>query len=201
MTLVISTPSSGWFHFYRYAGTPKPASEPRPDESVKADSGVAESGKVVRRTERAWSPSISVARAEDLLTFRLEADGVRPEDLDVNVAEGYIEFTGEKQEVRNFDRQGYEWHEISRRTFMRTLPLPETAEWKQAEAAFAGGKLVVTVPLAAGPEALRIPIRKAGKGAAAEAVTKTAAEADTETVGKTVEAGGAVPGNGPATAA
>ena len=103
--------------------------------------------KTREMTVYAWDPRINVRQEDERVTFRIEVEDTRPEDLDVTVSDGVVTITGARHQERKVEREGYDWREIRHSAFSRRLPLGRGANWKKAEASFEDGVLEVSVPV------------------------------------------------------
>lgn len=112
------------------------------------------------------APSVNIVENGD--SFRVEAElaGMDPKDVEVEVAGGYLTLKGERKEEKKEEKEGgkYLRQEISYGSFLRSVPLPETADSDKAKASFKNGILTVTVPKK--PEAVQKPKKIEIKSAA-----------------------------------
>lgn len=94
------------------------------------------------------APSVNVT--EDGSSFKIEAElaGMDPKDIEVESVGRYITLRGERKEEKEEKKDGgnYLRQEISYGSFLRTVPLPETADSEKAKASFKNGILTVIVP-------------------------------------------------------
>lgn len=93
-------------------------------------------------------PRVDVIDRENEVVVRVEAPGVKKEDLDVSVNENSVTIKGstgheEKEEKGNFYRS-----EISRGSFSRTVALPGDVNTDKVKAVFNDGILELTIPKA-----------------------------------------------------
>ena len=111
-------------------------------------------------------PSVNVV--EDGTSFKVEAElaGIDPKNVEVEVANGCLTLKGERKEQTEEKREdgNYLRQEISYGSFVRTIPLPDTADSDKAKASFKNGILTVTVPKK--PEAQQKPKKIEIKAAA-----------------------------------
>ncbi len=93
-------------------------------------------------------PPIDVFHDDDKVTIRVEAPGVKKEDLNVQVEGDLLTISGKKEHVES---QNY--HQIETRcgTFQRAVRLPHTVGRDKISAAYKDGVLTLTLPLT--PEA------------------------------------------------
>lgn len=143
MALILRNPSH---RFWRYHGTPQAISTPPP----QAREDITD----------VWEPKITVRKEDGRLNYMFEVGGTNPEDLDVSISEDTITIKGDRRLERVFERRGYEWREISRSSFCRSLSLPRSVDWEKAEATFEDGVLEVSMAIKV-EEPKRIEIRSA----------------------------------------
>jgi HSP20 family protein len=115
-------------------------------------SGVARAG---------WMPQIETLRRGDTLVVRADLPGLRKEDVHVEVDDGILTISGERNEESTEDRDDYYRSERSYGQFYRAIPLPEGVDESACDARFDNGVLEVTLPLPKQQEkqARRIQIR------------------------------------------
>lgn len=98
----------------------------------------------------AAAPAINVA--ENGSQFRIEAalPGMEAKDVKVETAAGVLTISGQRREEKEEKKEdkGETWlrREISYGSFLRSVPLPETADPDKAQAEFRNGILTVTIP-------------------------------------------------------
>ena len=95
-----------------------------------------------------WDPEIDIEDSDGAYSLRVTVEDAKPDDLEVTVDEGVITIKGERHQERRVERGDFDWREISRSSFTRTLPLPGNTKWKETEATFEDGVLQVTIPMA-----------------------------------------------------
>lgn len=96
--------------------------------------------------ERRGTPSVEVAEEGDDLVVRVEAPGVKPEDLNVWINDDALTVEGERREQRQVEHRGYYRSERQYGSFRRTIPLPVQVNAELANARFEHGVLEVRAP-------------------------------------------------------
>lgn len=94
------------------------------------------------------SPAIELSDDKEHVFLKAELPGVEKENLDIQVSEDYISLSGEysnKKECKDEKGRVY-CSELSQGSFIRTVPLPESVDYKAAKAEFENGMLNITVP-------------------------------------------------------
>ncbi len=110
------------------------------------------------------APNINVTQDEKSIKIEAELAGIDPEQVNVEVADGYLTLKGEKKESQVDENKDYLRQEISYGSFYRMITLPDTVDGKKAEASFKNGILTITVPKKA--EAMEKPTKLQIKKAA-----------------------------------
>lgn len=119
-----------------------------------------------RRGEAAESPAPAVDMWEtnDAVMVQAALPGVRPEDLQVTVAEGMVTIKGEFR--RKQENEGDRWHrqEIQYGSYERSMTLPPYANAEQSEATYENGVLTLKFPKREAARARQIPVKVTGNG-------------------------------------
>jgi len=94
-----------------------------------------------------WSPAIEVGERDGKYVVHAELPGVKPDEVNVEVADQAIVIQGERQSRTQDDRGGI--HRTERRygRFYRAVPLPEGVNPADIQAEFENGVLEITMPL------------------------------------------------------
>jgi HSP20 family protein len=89
-----------------------------------------------------WLPAIDVSKRGDQLVVHAELPGLNAQDVNVEVDNGTLTITGERQQS-----SGDAYHsERSYGSFYRAIPLPENVDTDSIKATFQNGVLEVTMP-------------------------------------------------------
>lgn len=115
-------------------------------------------------TSVAWMPRIDVKTGDNEMVVYAEIPGMKPEDVDVEVADGILTIKGERKSDVEETKEGWLIRERSYGMFERSLALPDGVEPEKVTADYKNGLLEVHVPKA--PEALkpatvRVPLKAA----------------------------------------
>lgn len=94
----------------------------------------------------------------DQLVVRLEAPGMRREDLHIEVDVDRLCVSGEKREDADSRAGGLHLVQCAYGSFRRTLPLPLPVDAERATARYSDGVLRITVPRLAAGRGRRIPV-------------------------------------------
>ena len=95
-----------------------------------------------------FMPPIDVFHNDENITVRVEAPGVRKEDLDIHVEGDLLTISGKKEHVESSN-----YHQIESRcgVFRRSLTLPHAVDRDKIAANYKDGVLTLSLPLT--PEA------------------------------------------------
>jgi HSP20 family protein len=110
---------------------------------------------------RFWSPPIEVRQQGEKLVVRADLPGLRKEDVTVDLQDGILAISGQREQDETDERDGYYRTERSYGHFYRTIALPEGIEPESCDASFKDGVLEVTLKAPKEPEqkARRIPVK------------------------------------------
>lgn len=106
---------------------------------------------------------VDVERTDDAVIARASVPGFAPDQVDVSIDNGVLSIEAQHGEKR----ERHEGHFLRRERFagrlFRQVQLPEGIDDSRAEATFEHGVLTVRIPMAARPEAKRIPVQAAAR--------------------------------------
>jgi HSP20 family protein len=91
---------------------------------------------------------IDVYQDKDNLVVKAALPGVKPEEVDITVADNILTISGEHREEQETNEEDYLYRESYYGTFSRSLALPIKVKGDKAEAAFEEGVLTLTMPKA-----------------------------------------------------
>jgi HSP20 family protein len=114
-------------------------------------------------SRRGFRPAVNVYRTEDppTVTVVLELAGVDPEETELALTEGLLVVRGVRR--RHGGEQRVVHMEIDYGRFERQIAISETVDAEAAQATYARGLLIVTLPIAERPtQALRVQITTRG---------------------------------------
>jgi HSP20 family protein len=86
---------------------------------------------------------------------RADLPGLSPQDVVVEVANGVLTLSGERQEKREVGEKGMRHTELRYGRFMRSIALPEGTRETDIRANFSSGVLEITVPIPGETQASR----------------------------------------------
>lgn len=91
-------------------------------------------------------PRVDVIDREREFVLRAELPGVKKEDVELSVGENAITIKATSAREEEEEKGDYYRCEISRGSFMRTVPLPAYVDSEKAKAKFDNGILELTLP-------------------------------------------------------
>ena len=95
-----------------------------------------------------WHPAVDVLESKDSYLVRAELPGMKKEDIKVEINDGMLVLSGERQSEK--PAEGVEYRHVERvaAKFWRSFSLPETVKQDGIEASYKDGVLEVRVPKA-----------------------------------------------------
>jgi HSP20 family protein len=109
--------------------------------------GLASDGEPRYGMSSGWTPQIEVRQRDESLLIHVDLPGVKQEDVQIEATEDGIAISGERQQQREENEQGFRRSERMYGSFYRLIPLPDGARVDNAKASMHNGVLEVTVPL------------------------------------------------------
>jgi HSP20 family protein len=109
-----------------------------------------------------WLPAMDVREEGNEIVVEMELAGVRPEDVDIEIENGALTVSGERQQQqRAEDRRQIR---VERRfgRFTRTLPLPPGIDDGSIKAELRDGLLELRIPTPEEPKPRRVELRSSG---------------------------------------
>uniref|UniRef100_A0A0G4FBB6 SHSP domain-containing protein n=1 Tax=Chromera velia CCMP2878 TaxID=1169474 RepID=A0A0G4FBB6_9ALVE len=133
------------------------ATTPEQQQVVPHGSGAGRENRLgVRRASPmfGFAPRWDVRDYEDRLTVHADLPGVKKEDVKIEVRDGMLRLSGQREEASEEKGENEQWFVRERTSgkFTRALRLPETANQEDIKAKFTDGVLEVTVPKLPPPE-------------------------------------------------
>jgi HSP20 family protein len=100
-------------------------------------------------TQTVWAPRVDVFDKNGDLMVKAELPGLKKEDIQVSMDSGDLVITGERKAESEVKEENYYRMERTYGSFIRRLPMPETAQADKIQAKYADGVLEVKIPRAA----------------------------------------------------
>ncbi len=99
-----------------------------------------------RLQSHAWSPPTDVFETEAIYVVRVEVAGMREQDFQITLQEGYLIIRGNRTDLP--ERRAYHQMEIRFGEFSTAVALPGPVDADQSEAVYEDGFLTVMLPKA-----------------------------------------------------
>jgi HSP20 family protein len=108
-----------------------------------------------------WVPAVDLYEDKDNLVVRAEVPGMKKEDIEISLHDGYLTLSGErKQEQKYESAEAYRSERFLGR-FQRTINLPCQVDADKIKATYTDGVLTVTLPKAeeAKPKQIQVSVK------------------------------------------
>ncbi len=96
--------------------------------------------------EREPVPLLDLFATPEAVIAKVALPGVKPEDVDVTIADDLVTITGTFKEEKEVPESGYVHKELSHGSFTRRFTVPTAVKAETATAAFKDGLLTLTLP-------------------------------------------------------
>lgn len=90
--------------------------------------------------------AVDVYEEKGNVITKMSLPGMKPEDVEVSIKENTLMVSGRREEEKETKDKEYYSKEIRRGTFSRSITLPTSVQADKAEAKFADGMLMITIP-------------------------------------------------------
>jgi HSP20 family protein len=97
--------------------------------------------------DRASMPAIDIERKKHAVTVRADLPGVKPDEVKIEVQDGVLTISGEREEQTEKKEKTYVRHERRYGSFMRSIALPDGVDPSEIKATTSNGVLEITIPL------------------------------------------------------
>ena len=114
---------------------------------VQQQGGQQQMGMQSGRGIASWAPPMEVFQRGNEIVVRADLPGMQPDDVQIDVEDGYLTISGERRQEQEDRQEGYFHTERSYGTFARSIALPEGVNEEQVQARYDHGVLEVTIPL------------------------------------------------------
>ena len=115
--------------------------------------------------DRSETTPIDVYQTENEVVIKATVPGVKPEEIDVNIADNILTIKGETNAEEKVERKNYIYQEHRYGTFHRSVALPSTLKTDKAETSFENGVLTLTIPKAEEAKPKQIKVKAKAKSA------------------------------------
>ena len=93
-----------------------------------------------------WLPAVDVKEDAERFVISADVPGVDPKDININMENGTLTISGEKQTESQQELENYKRVERTRGSFYRRFTLPESADAEKIGAKFNNGVLEIVIP-------------------------------------------------------
>ncbi|WP_245842448.1 Hsp20/alpha crystallin family protein [Pontibacter ummariensis] len=97
-------------------------------------------------------PAVNIRDNEKDYAIEVAAPGMTKQDFDINVNEGVLTISSQKETSNTDEQENYTRREYNYSSFSRSFRLPETVNQEDIKARYEEGILHITVPKAQVPE-------------------------------------------------
>lgn len=107
------------------------------------------------------APALDLSETENAVEVKMDAPGLKPEEIEIQVRGNLLTITGNKQEER--EEKGKQFHRVERRqgSFSRSVTLPCEVVGSKAAAEYKDGVLNLTLPKTEPVQAQKIAVKAA----------------------------------------
>jgi HSP20 family protein len=118
----------------------------------------------VESTDRsmAWSPRVDVSETDKAMVVKADLPGVKPEDIEVTIADGTLALRGDRREETKEEKENLKRTERFQGAFYRAIPLGNDFDAERITAQIAKGVVTITVPRKPGAQPRKIAVQAAG---------------------------------------
>jgi len=106
----------------------------------------------------AWAPSVDVSKTPDAIVYSFDLPGLAADDVTIEIQNGMLLVSGERNEQKEEQHEGYYVRERGFGSFARSFSLPHGVAADDVKAEFTDGVLKITVPLPEETKPKRIPL-------------------------------------------
>lgn len=99
-----------------------------------------------RWDDREVAPPLDLYSTAEAVIAKVALPGVKPEDVDVSIADDLVTICGTYKEEKETTETGYVQKELSRGSFSRSFAVPTAIKAEAATATFVDGLLTLTMP-------------------------------------------------------
>lgn len=125
---------------------------------------------LISRFSRDWNgnlqatyrPPTDIAETAEALEIHLDAPGMKPEDISIEVTGNLLKISGERKEEK--EEKGKTFHRIERRSgqFYETMTLPCAVKEDKVQAEFHDGVLTITLPKSEDAKTHKVKVKSNG---------------------------------------
>ncbi|MFN4196673.1 MAG: Hsp20/alpha crystallin family protein [Caldimicrobium sp.] len=93
-----------------------------------------------------WAPAVDVSETEDEIVVKADLPGVKPEDIEINIADNILTIKGEKKRESEEKKENFYRVERFYGSFMRSIQVPVKVDTEKIKAQYKDGVLKIILP-------------------------------------------------------
>ncbi len=138
--------------------------EPYDDEQV-VDEPAAQASESAEKKDEEWLSdyegqlNIDMYQTKDNVIIKSTIAGVRPEDIDITVANDMVSIKGTRKKEENVTQEDYFYQECYWGNFSRSVIVPVDIDSEQIEADLKDGILTIVIPKAAKAKTKKVKVK------------------------------------------
>lgn len=142
-----------------------PETEETAEEEDGEDSAEVEPDTAVNQKEEDWMSdyegalNIDMYQTKDNVIIKSTIAGVRPEDIDITVANDMVSIKGQREKEENVPQDDYFYQECYWGSFTRSVIVPVDIDSEHIEADLKDGILTVIIPKAAKAKTKKVKVK------------------------------------------
>lgn len=105
-----------------------------------------------------WGPAVNLYDDKDSLTIQAELPGMKKDDIQINLQDGFLSISGERKQEQKFENAETYRSERFLGRFHRTISLPSEVDAEKIKASYNDGVLTVTLPKSEKAKPKQIPV-------------------------------------------
>ena len=104
-------------------------------------------------------PSLDLSETPNTVEIRMDVPGMKPEDIDIQLANGILTISGERKEEK--EEKGKTFHRVERRygSFSRSVTVPTAVTEDKVDAQYHDGVLTITLQKTEEAKARKIKVK------------------------------------------
>ncbi len=106
-----------------------------------------------------WQPKVDISESDDALEVKVDLPGIKPEDVDISVADNRLTIKGERKEEKETKEKTVHRIERSYGSFFRSIALPAGTDPDQVSAQSDNGVITVTLPKPSEAQGKKIAVK------------------------------------------
>ena len=117
--------------------------------------------RINRESHRTWVPAVDIFEEKERFIVRADVPGVDASDIEINMENGVLTVSGERNSEDRSDFDGVSRIERVSGRFLRRFTLPESADAEAIKATSSNGILEISIPKLAVVQPRRITVEAA----------------------------------------